>query len=106
MIAEPAGTQNSYWMVTAVFDPQIGLDKFALMAELDKRNIDSRPFFSPLSSLPAFEERPRAEQFVSANDKGRRVSKYGVNLPSGYNMTEEKVAIVASALTEVITSAT
>lgn len=104
--AEPPDTQNSYWMVTAVLDPQIGLDKFQLMAELDKRNIDSRPFFSPLSSLPAFEERPRAKRFVSANDKGQRVSKYGVNLPSGYNMTEEKVAIVTSALTEAITSAT
>ncbi len=103
--AEPPGTQNSYWMVTAVLDPQIGLDKFALMAELDKRNIDSRPFFSPLSSLPAFEERPRAKRFVSANDNGQRVSKYGVNLPSGYNMTEEKVEIVASAFTEAITSA-
>ena len=104
--AEPPGTQNSYWMVTAVLDPQIGLDKFALMAELDRRNIDCRPFFSPLSSLPAFEERPRAKRFVSASDKGQRVSKYGVNLPSGYNMTEEKVAIVASALTEAVTSAT
>ena len=103
--AEPPNTQNSYWMVTAVLDPQIGLDKFALMTELDKRNIDSRPFFSPLSSLPAFEARPRAKRFLSANDEGQRVSKYGVNLPSGYNMTEEKVAIVASAFTEAITRA-
>lgn len=103
--AEPPDTQNSYWMVTAVLDPQIGLDKFALMTELDKRNIDSRPFFSPLSSLPAFKERPHAKRFLSANDKGQRVSKYGVNLPSGYNMTEEKVAIVASAFTEAITRA-
>jgi perosamine synthetase len=103
--AEPPNTQNSYWMVTAVLDPQIGLDKFALMTELDKRNIDSRPFFSPLSSLPAFEARPRAKRFLSANDQGQRVSKYGVNLPSGYNMTEEKVAIVASAFTEAITMA-
>jgi len=39
---------------------------------------------------------------LSPNDKGKRVSKYGVNLPSGYNMTEEKVAIVASAFTETI----
>jgi perosamine synthetase len=43
---------------------------------------------------------------VSANDNGQRVSKYGVNLPSGYNMTEEKVAVVASALTEAVTRAT
>ena len=100
--AEPPDTQNSYWMVTAVLDPQIGLDKFQVMAELDKRNIDCRPFFSPLSSLPAFKDRPRAKRFLSPNDKGKRVSKYGVNLPSGYNMTEEKVAIVASAFTETI----
>ncbi|MGJ0512581.1 DegT/DnrJ/EryC1/StrS family aminotransferase [Methylocystis sp.] len=104
--AEPPDTQNSYWMVTAVLDPQIGLDKFQLMAKLDRRNIDSRPFFSPLSSLPAFEARPGAKRFLSANDKGQRVSKYGVNLPSGYNMTEEKVAIVASAFTEAISRAT
>jgi perosamine synthetase len=40
--AEPPDVFNSYWIVTAVPDPALGLDKFALMAELDKRNIDSR----------------------------------------------------------------
>jgi perosamine synthetase len=100
--AEPAGTQNSYWMVTVVLDPAIGLDKFALMSELDMRNIDSRPFFSPLSSLPAFDDRPRSKRFVSDKDEGRRVSKYGVNLPSGYNMTEANVDLVARAVTEIV----
>lgn len=103
---EPAGTQNSYWMVTIMLDPEIGLDKFALMAELDKRNIDSRPFFSPLSSLPAFDERPRAKRFVRSDDKGVRVSTYGVNLPSGYNMTEADADLVASAVTEIIAGCT
>lgn len=100
--AEPPGTLNSYWMVTVVLDAAIGLDKFSLMAELEKRNIDSRPFFSRLSSLPAFADRPGATRFVTPNDKGVHVATYGVNLPSGYNMTEETVDVVAGALAEII----
>jgi perosamine synthetase len=100
--AEPAGTQNSYWMVTVVLDPDIGLDKFALMSELDKRNIDSRPFFSPLSSLPAFDERPASKRFVSEKDEGRRIAKYGVNLPSGYNVTEADADVVSRAVMEIV----
>ncbi|MFO1102253.1 MAG: DegT/DnrJ/EryC1/StrS family aminotransferase [Methylocystis sp.] len=100
--AEPADTQNSYWMVTMILDPSLGLDKFAMMAELDKRNIDSRPFFSPLSSLPAFDERPSATRFVTPQDAGKIIAAYGVNLPSGYNMTEDKVDIVAAAVREII----
>lgn len=100
--AEPEGTQNSFWMVTVVLDPTLGLDKFALMAELDKRNIDSRPFFTPLSTLPAFDERPAAKRFVTPRDAGHRIAAHGVNLPSGYNMTEEKADIVASAVREII----
>jgi perosamine synthetase len=40
--AEPPGTLNSYWMTTVILDPSFGLDKFALMAEFEKRNIDTR----------------------------------------------------------------
>ncbi len=100
--AEPAETRNSFWMVTIVLDPSLGLDKFAMMAELDKRNIDSRPFFSPLSSLPAFADRPSATRFVTPRDAGKIIAAYGVNLPSGYNMTEDKVDIVAAAVREIL----
>jgi perosamine synthetase len=102
--AEPAGTQNSFWMVTVVLDPALGLDKFALMAELDSRSIDSRPFFSPLSTLPAFDGRPAAKRFVTPLDVGHRIAAYGVNLPSGYNMTEEKADFVASAVSEILSA--
>ena len=95
---EPAGTLNSYWMVTLVPDADLGLDKFTLMAELEKRNIDLRPFFSRLSTLPAFEGRESAKRFVGPNDKGVAASTRGVNLPSGYNMTEDLVDIVCRAV--------
>ena len=100
--AEPPGTINSYWMVTTVLDPSFGLDKFAIMAEFDKRNIDSRPFFSRLSSLPAFSDRPGAKRFITPADRGAEISEYGVNLPSGYNMTEAQVDLVCAALREIL----
>jgi perosamine synthetase len=99
---EPEGVVNSYWMVTSVLDPALGFDKYELMAAFDKRNIDTRPFFSPLSSLPAFENRPEAKRMVTPQDKGRTVAAHSINLPSGYNMTEEKVDLVCRAFREIL----
>ena len=99
---EPDGTYNSFWMVTIIPDPALRLDKFAIIAELDRRNIDSRPFFSQLSSLPAFDHLPQSKRFLSDRDNGIHVSTSGVNLPSGYHMDEEKVDIVCNALREIL----
>jgi perosamine synthetase len=100
--AEPAGTENSYWMVTAVPDAAFGLDKFALMAEFDQRNIDTRPFFSQLSTLPALDDRPAAKRFVSPTDKGAHAATYGINLPSGYHMDEARVDRVCATLKKIL----
>lgn len=51
--AEPPGTRNSYWMTTIVLDPAIGIEKTCLAKRLAARGVDTRPFFHPLSSLPA-----------------------------------------------------
>lgn len=100
--AEPPGTQNSFWMVTAVPDAEYGLDKFELMARFKERNIDTRPFFSPLSSLKAFAGRPESRRFVDPCDVGQRIAKTGINLPSGYNMDEAKVDLVCRAFREIL----
>lgn len=100
--AEPQGTLNSYWMVTAIPDPSFGMDKFALMDAFRERRIDTRPFFSPLSSLPAFADRPESSAHMPANPVGETIAKYGVNLPSGYHMTRELVQRVTNALTQIL----
>jgi perosamine synthetase len=100
--AEPQGTLNSYWMVTAIPDPSFGMDKFALMDAFRERRIDTRPFFSPLSGLPAFADRPESSAHMPAKPVGETIAKYGVNLPSGYHMTEELVQRVSNALTQML----
>ena len=100
--AEPPGTINSYWMVTIVLDPSLGLDKFAVMDAFAKRKIDTRPFFSPLSSLPAFAGYPQSSAHMPRHPVGAEIAQYGVNLPSGYHVDEEAVNIVCGALREII----
>lgn len=99
---EPDGTYNSYWMVTIVPDVGYGFDKFSLMAAMAERNIDTRPFFSPLSQLPAFRDRPASTRFCAPDARGLGPAARGVNLPSGYNMTEELVDTVCTALLEIL----
>ncbi len=100
--AEPDGVWNTYWMVTVLVSPQYGMDKEKLMAEMSKRNIDCRPFFYPLSSLPAYEALPQTHVAQRENKVSYRLSPYGMNLPCGLNITESDVAYVCKALREVL----
>jgi perosamine synthetase len=99
---EAPGTRNVYWMVTVVLDPGHGLRKERLMELLDERGIDTRPFFFPLSSIPAYRDTEQAARARERNRVSYRVTPYGLNLPSGMNMTEEKVAYVCEALKGVL----
>jgi perosamine synthetase len=100
--AEPEGVVNSFWMVTAIVDPSYGMDKFAVMSAFDARNIDARPFFTPLSEQPAFVGHEAAKRFVTRNGPGHLVARHGVNLPSGYHMTRDKVSLVCDAFREIL----
>lgn len=97
--AQPDDTLNSYWMVTAIPDPYLEWSKFGLMQAMSERGIDTRPFFSPLSSLPAFFGRAESKRRVRPPPTA---SVFGINLPSGYDMDESKVDRVCAALTSVL----
>ncbi|HXB91439.1 MAG TPA: DegT/DnrJ/EryC1/StrS family aminotransferase [Puia sp.] len=88
---EPTGTKNSYWMPTAVFDPAVGLNREALFARMKEYNIDSRPFFYPLSSLPMFETRPD-------NTVSYAIYERGINLPSHHGLNKSDVEYVVNCV--------
>lgn len=94
--------ESTYWMVTAVLDPSLGLDKEALAELLAPHEIDTRPFFHPLSSMPAYGEDARAEDAAKSNRNAYAVAPYGINLPSALNLTEEQVAFVCDKLLDVL----
>jgi len=100
--AEPLGVVNSYWMVTVVLDLTFGLKKEQVIERMRAAGIDCRPFFYPLSSIPAYAGTVQAEVAVRRNVNSYRVSPYGVNLPSGFNMTRELVATVCENLRSIL----
>jgi len=98
--AEPEGTRNSYWMVTAMF-PEAWGGKGSIVSRLAEQGIDSRPFFSPLSSLPAYAEAEQAREAAMRNAVSYRLGPNGVNLPSSLSLTEPDVDRVYAALREL-----
>jgi perosamine synthetase len=103
--SEPAGTKNTYWMVTAIVDPKIDLPELRLMELLGESNIDVRPFFFPLSSLPAYKAMGGEAVWRGRNPVAYRLSAQAVNLPSALNLTRDDVSRVCAALKSCVASA-
>jgi perosamine synthetase len=92
------GVKNAYWMVTAIFDPGLGLLKEEVISRLGADGIDTRPFFYPHSSQPAYASQPSAAEARRRNRVAYRVSPYGVNLPSALSLTRDQVRFVCTKL--------
>lgn len=100
--SQPEGVVNSYWMTTVIVDESFGLDKFSLMERLKEHSIDTRPFFSPLSSIPAYAKTEQGLMSAKRNVNSYAVSNYGINLPSGLQLTEDDVMAVCAALQSIL----
>ncbi|MEA2235599.1 MAG: perosamine synthetase [Thermoanaerobaculia bacterium] len=99
---EAPGTKNAYWMITVIVDPELGVSKEELIHQLREADIDTRPFFHPLSSIPAYAGSPSAIGARERNPVAYRIAPYGVNLPSGLNLTKEDVLRVCEVLVDAV----
>jgi perosamine synthetase len=95
---EPDDTVNSVWMITAILDPGLGWSKEALGAALSAEGIDTRPFFYPLSSLPAYAGSPHAGVAAQRNRVAYDICARGINLPSALSLTRDQVEFVCECL--------
>ncbi|MET1756957.1 DegT/DnrJ/EryC1/StrS family aminotransferase [Novosphingobium sp. RD2P27] len=98
MNPEPLGTINGAWMPTAVCDPALGVSRELLLTAFEAANIDARPFFHPLSSLPMFEDK-------RANVNAWDIPKRAINLPSYHEMEDADIDRVADTLIRVVRGA-
>lgn len=91
MNPEYPNTKNSYWLPTLIFDKSINFDRDAFFEFMKSKNIDSRPFFYPLSSLPMFD---RQKQNLVAYD----IYSRGINLPSFHDLTFDEAEFVSELI--------
>ena len=99
---EAPHTRNTYWMVTAVVDKEFGLTKERIIDLMREKAIDCRPFFYPLSSLPAYENSEQARIARTRNHEAYRISPYGLNLPCALNMSKDKVEYVCDVFESIL----
>jgi perosamine synthetase len=99
------GLSNSYWMTTMVLAREFGVTKEILIPLLRAQGVDVRPFFYPLSAIPAFQKSSQAGLARDRNKTAYAVTPYGINLPSALNLTEPDVARVSEILRKAMRDA-
>ena len=99
---EAPGVKNTYWMVTAIIDAKFDVSKEELINTMLESGIDCRPFFHPLSSLPAYASFPQSKKARSKNTNAYHIALYGINLPSGFNLTQKHVVYVCDQLKKIV----
>lgn len=92
--------EGTYWMASVVWDERFKLCKKDLRDALARHHVDTRPFFSPLSSLRAYAHLPGIEKNPERNPVSYHLRERGINLPSSLMLEERDVDLVCSLLRE------
>ena len=86
MNPEPSHIINGAWATALVFGESHGMTRDIALEEMPKLDLPVRPFFYPLSSLPAFNDEKNGRK---NNPIAYDVSSRGINLPCALNLTED-----------------
>lgn len=97
---EPEHVHNGVWCTALVLGKSHDLAKEVVMEKLTERGLPARPFFWPLSSLPAYPG--RQEHGRIANPVAYDVSSRGINLPSALNIREEEIDAVCAGVRSIL----
>lgn len=89
---ESPDVYNSAWITGLVFGKTHNINKEQAMSRLEKLGVPSRPFFYPLSSLPAY------NSIGSTNEIAYDISSRGINLPGAANLKKKHLKFVCDGV--------
>jgi len=97
--AEPEEGFNSVWITGLLIGKSYGMNKLEAIDKLNQVGVPARPFFYPLSSLPAY---PQQEAiYRERNPNAYDICARGINLPGALTVTEEQIDLVCEGLHKV-----
>ena len=82
--------KNVYWVVCFEVDGYVESERDEFIQKLKAKNIDSRPYFYPISDLPMFED--------ANTNITHKVYQTGLNLPSYFDITKEQVEYICKEI--------
>jgi perosamine synthetase len=93
---EPEGGVNGAWITGLIIGHSYQLDKAQAMEKLAGLGQPTRPFFYPLSSLPAYPG--QREIYEPRNPVAYDISSRGINLPGAMNLEAAQIDAVCQAV--------
>lgn len=89
------GTKIGAWMPTVEVSSEIQLNASQLLQKFCEKNIDARPFFAPLSTIPWMPLNPTGVHAQSVYERA-------VNLPSFHEITDDDIDRVAEVILDIV----
>lgn len=97
---EPEDGVNGAWITSIVFGKSHKQKKIEVIEKLAKMDIPARPFFYPLSSLPAY---PQAKlKYESMNPIAYDISSRGISLPGSAILTEDQIDWICEGIKKIL----
>ena len=94
---------NGVWATSIVFGKSFNLSKNKIINELKKMDVPVRPFFYPLSSLPAYKKYKSGN--YRQNPVAYDISNRAVTLPSHYNLSNRQINHICNSLIKLLSKA-
>jgi len=96
---EKEWAKNVYWMYSILIDDKFGESRDELMNELEKRGIETRPFFIPMHQQPVFQKMGlfKGESYPAAE----KLSSKGMHLPSGSGLKEKEMKFICNIIKDI-----
>lgn len=100
--SEPIGTKSSFWIVSAILSGRYKIEKEKIMEEFKKYGIDSRPFFYPVSSQPAYSKYCKGKNYKKQNVISYKISPFGISLPYSFKLTESDIDYICKIFLDIL----
>lgn len=97
-------TQVTNWISYLNFSKKYKFKKEKLIKEVQKYKIDLRPIFYPLSSMPTFKKFVNKKKIKRINYHSYELSKKGVCLPSGNDLSYKDQVYVIKIIKKIISN--
>lgn len=91
---EASWAKNVYWLISIEIDGYIESQRDEFIQKLKTKNIDSRPYFYPLSDMPMYEN--------ADTPMTHKVYQRGLFLPSYFDITKDEVNYICKEIINIL----
>ncbi len=93
---------QTYWITYLTYSKNYKIKKEDFIKKFKKYNIDIRPMFYPVSSMPPFKKFTKKKNISLQNKNSYNISKHSICLPSGNDITYKDQKFVISILKKIL----